>query len=68
MADTVEKVGSPDQWSDNRIRLGVSLNPYCPFGPAFESMLRRDPLKIFFQHGVMGRLLFLETDSIGSLM
>jgi hypothetical protein len=49
LTDTIEKVGSLDQWSNNRIRLSVSLNPYCPFGPAFESMLRRDPLKIFFQ-------------------
>ncbi len=49
MADAVEKVGGILLRRNNRI-VGVHfLNRTCAFRPHFESMLLRNPLKIFFR-------------------
>ena len=49
MVDAVEKVGSILLERNNRV-IGVDfLNRTCAFDPHFESMLRRDPPKIFFR-------------------
>jgi len=48
VADTVEKVRGIPLECNNRIIRVDFLNRTCAFNPHFESILRRDPRKIFF--------------------
>jgi hypothetical protein len=57
--DVVEKVGGTLLERNNRIIRGDFLNRTCAFDPHFESMLHKDPPKIFFDnidHGLPLRL------------
>jgi hypothetical protein len=50
LTDAVEKVGRESQLRNNRIERACNSNQRCASDWIFESKLRGDALKIFFQH------------------
>jgi hypothetical protein len=50
LADAVEKVGRESRRRNNRIERACNSNQRCAGDWVFESKLRGDALKIFFQH------------------